>query len=103
MSLDAIPAESAPLVRDDVAQTYTLALPEGGKAFATFRMRGDVLVLTHTEVPVHLEGHGYGSALMQAILDDVRARGEKIVPLCSFALAYMRQRPETQDLLAHDL
>lgn len=89
--------------RDDAAGTFTLDLDGGGKAFAHFRMRGDTLVLTHTEVPVHLEGRGHGSALMRAILDDVRARGEKLVPLCSFAVAYMRRHPETQDLLAHAL
>lgn len=89
--------------RDDAAGTFTLELADGGKAFANFRKRGDALVVTHTEVPSRLEGRGHGSALMRALLDDVRARGEKVVPLCSFALAYMRRHPETKDLLAHDL
>jgi predicted GNAT family acetyltransferase len=40
---------------------------------------------------------------MKAILDDVRGRGEKVVPLCSFALAYMRRRPKDAALLAHDI
>lgn len=91
------------LTRDDAAGTYTLNIGEDAKAFARFRMRGDTLVLVHTEVPVHLEGRGHGSALMRAILEDIRARGEKVVPLCSFALDYMREHPETQNLLAHDL
>lgn len=91
------------LTRDDAAGTYTLDIGDGATAFAHFRMRGETLVLTHTEVPVHLEGRGHGAALMRAILEDVRARGEKIVPLCSFALDYMRRHPDASDLLAHAL
>ena len=91
------------LHRDDERGTFTLDLGDGASAYATFRKRGDAVVITHTEVPRRLEGRGHGSALMKAILDDVRARGEKVVPLCSFALAYMRRRPEDAALLAHDL
>lgn len=91
------------LNRDDASGTYTLDLGGGASAFASFRKRGDTLVITHTEVPAHLEGRGHGSALMKAIVDDVRAHGEKIVPLCSFALAYMRRRPEAETLLAHEM
>lgn len=91
------------LHRDDERGTFTLDLGDGASAHATFRKRGDVVVITHTEVPLRLEGRGHGSALMKAILDDVRGRGEKVVPLCSFALAYMRRRPEDAALLAHDI
>ena len=89
------------LTRDDASGTYTFDLGEGAHALARFSKRGDALVITHTEVPVHLEGRGHGSAMMRAILDDVRANGEKVIPLCSFALDYIRQHPDTEDLLAH--
>ena len=88
------------LTRDDAAGAYTLDIEDGAQARANFRKRGDVIAITHTEVPAHLEGRGHGSALMAAVLADVRARGEKVQPLCSFARAYMRGHPETQDLLA---
>ena len=88
------------IVRDEARGRYELPLGGGDSAVAVFHKRGDALAITHTEVPAHLEGRGHGSALMAAVLADVRARGEKVQPLCSFARAYMRRHPETQDLLA---
>lgn len=88
------------LRRDDARGVYELPLEGDAVGLAVFRKQGDVLAITHTETPPHLEGRGYGSALMKAMLDDVRARGEKVRPLCSFARAYMQRRPETHDLLA---
>jgi hypothetical protein len=86
--------------RDDARGVYELPLEGDAKALAAFHKQGEILAITHTKVPDELEGRGYGSALMKAVLDDVRSRGEKVRPVCSFARAYMRRRPETQDLLA---
>jgi hypothetical protein len=88
------------VIRNDAASRYELALEDGALALAVFRKRGEALAITHTEVPERFEGRGYASQLMKGVLDDVRARGEKVEPLCSFAAAYMRRHPETQDLLA---
>jgi len=61
--------------------------------------RGAVL-LTHAEVAPHVGGRGIGSALVRGALDDLRDRGEKIVPLCSFVRAFVRDNPEYQSLVA---
>lgn len=73
---------------------------ELGGAIAAYRREGDALAFTHTEVPVELEGQGIGSRLIRGALDDVRRRGLKVRPLCSFVAGYMERHPETQDLLA---
>ena len=52
---------------------------DGEPAIAAYEKRGDTIVFTHTEVPAKLEGRGIGSRLIQGALDDVRARGERIV------------------------
>jgi uncharacterized protein len=57
--------------------------------------------LSHTEVPRALEGRGVGSALVRAALAHVRAEGAKVLPTCSFVLAYLRRHPEEADLV-HD-
>jgi hypothetical protein len=88
------------LSRDDAAGRYEMTLEGGRIGFANFRMRGDVVMITHVEVPRALEGKGHASALMKAILADIRARRQTVMPLCSFANAYMRRHRETQDLLA---
>jgi predicted GNAT family acetyltransferase len=68
-----------------------------GWALAVYRQQGDSLVFTHTEVPPADEGKGYASALVKHALDDTRRRGMKIVPACSFVVAYVRRHPEYRD------
>lgn len=75
---------------------------EGGVAFADYTRRGDTLLVTHTEVPTALRGGGVGAKLVKALLDDVRAQGLKVVPLCSFVATYIRRHPEMRDLLADE-
>jgi predicted GNAT family acetyltransferase len=68
--------------------------------FTAYRKRGDALVFTHTEIEPDLEGGGVGSRLVRGALDDVRAQGLKLVPLCPFVAAYVRRHPEYANLLA---
>jgi uncharacterized protein len=63
------------------------------------RSGGGVLVLLHTEVDEALEGKGVGSRLAAGALDDIRARGLTIVPLCPFVSAYLARHPEYGDLV----
>jgi predicted GNAT family acetyltransferase len=63
-------------------------------AIAVYRQQGDSRLFTHTEVPPNDEGHGLGAELVRAALDDTRAHGFKIVPACSFVVAFVRRHPE---------
>jgi predicted GNAT family acetyltransferase len=71
-----------------------------GLAVCAYRRQGDLLLITHTEVPPRLEGRGIAAALVKATLDWARAEGLRVRPLCSYVAAYMRRHAETQDLLA---
>ena len=76
-------------------------MEEGGLvAFANYQRRGSVLVIPHVEAPPALRSTGAAGRLMAGLLALVRERGEKIVPTCSYAAAYMRQHKDQQDLLA---
>jgi len=68
--------------------------------FSDYRIRPDVIVFTHTEVYDAFEGKGVGSALAKGTLEDVRAHGGTIVPLCPFLAAYIRRHDEFRDLVA---
>jgi uncharacterized protein len=78
-------------------QRFELSL-DGHTAFATYRLSGDTFIVPHTEVPREFEGRGIGSALVKGMLDTIRARGQKIRPLCSFVAGYMQRHPEYDDL-----
>jgi predicted GNAT family acetyltransferase len=68
-----------------------------GLAIAAYRQQGDSLVFTHTEVPPADEGKGYALKVVKEALDDTRRRGLRIVPACSFVVAYVRRHPEYRD------
>lgn len=90
-------------VRDaPLRQRFELEV-DGALAFVDYQRDGRKLLLTHAEVPAPLRGGGVGSALVKSTLALVRARGEKVVPLCSFVAHYMERHPEVQDLHADSL
>ena len=73
---------------------------EGGTAFVTYRDERGALALLHAEVPRQVEGRGEGSRLVKGVLDQVRARGQKVIPYCPFISVYIRRHPEYRDLVA---
>jgi predicted GNAT family acetyltransferase len=73
---------------------------DGHKALAAYRLDGDRISFTHTEVPEELEGQGIGTRLVAGALEQVRADGLKVEPLCSFVRHYVETHPDVQDLLA---
>jgi predicted GNAT family acetyltransferase len=56
--------------------------------------------MVHTEVEPEWEGRGVGSELVRGALDDVRARGLKVRPLCPFVRAFIERHSEYLDLVA---
>jgi predicted GNAT family acetyltransferase len=87
-------------IRHNAAAARFEADIEGALAVSQYRREGDLLWLTHTEVPWQAQGRGLAADLVRATLDWARAEGLKVRPLCSYVAAYMRRHPETQDLLA---
>lgn len=86
-------------VTDNTANSQYELPVEGQTVFARYRRTGDTVALLHVEAPVTLRGTGAAGRLMQGIVDLARSRNEKLVPLCSYAAAWMKRHPETADLL----
>ena len=69
--------------------------------FAVFRMRGDRIVFSHTEVDDRFEGQGVRSGLARHALDDVRDRGSlRVVPRCPFIRSWIEKHPDYADLVS---
>lgn len=85
--------ESMTVKHNEAAHRYEMET-DHGLAIAVYRQQGDSAIFTHTEVPSEDEGKGIGGRLVRAALDDTRRRGLKIVPACSFVVAFVRRHPE---------
>jgi predicted GNAT family acetyltransferase len=59
--------------------------------FADYQPSPQGLVLPHTEVDPAFEGQGVGSTLVRRMLDELRDRGETVVPRCPFVRSYIRR------------
>jgi predicted GNAT family acetyltransferase len=68
--------------------------------FVTYRLRPGRITFLHTEVEPELEGRGIGGTLAAAVLDDVRARGLTVIPICPFISSWIKRHPEYEDLVA---
>jgi predicted GNAT family acetyltransferase len=80
---------------------YVIAGPDGAEAEMTFTRVGEhQLIIDHTGVPEAFRGQGVGQRLVTRAVEDARACGRKIIPLCPFAAAQFRRHPEWADVLA---
>lgn len=87
------------VIDNAAANRFELAL-EGGVAFIAYHRSGLTLYLDHAEVPAALGRRGVGTRLVRDTLELVRARGERIVPVCSFVREFVRRQPAYADLCA---
>ncbi len=101
-----MPGESAAeveIVNNEAASRYEARLDGEVLGFSAYRLRGDKVVFTHTEVDSAAEGKGVGSAIAEAALADVRRRGLAVVPLCPFIASYIaRHADDYLDLVPED-
>jgi uncharacterized protein len=96
-------AATEPRVADNPrASRYELWLGATRAGLIEHRSEPGVVLLVHTEIDPAFAGQGLGERLVADALDDLRARGLKLVPLCPFVRAYLRRHPDQADLVAGD-
>lgn len=73
---------------------------DGYEAEMTYSKVGNTqIIIDHTGVPDELRGKGLGPILVKRGVDDARAEGKKVIPLCPFAKAQIARHKEWQDVL----
>jgi predicted GNAT family acetyltransferase len=60
-------------------------------------------MFTHTEVQPANEGQGVGTAIARHVLDQARAQGRHVIPVCTFMAGWIRKHPEYVDLVRPDI
>lgn len=92
-----MPDAAAPVVeREDGGskRRYVIRAPEGEAELTLSVLSPKLVIADHTLVPDALRGRGLAGALLAALLDDARAQGFRIVPLCPFVAAQAARHPE---------
>ncbi|MFC4017823.1 GNAT family N-acetyltransferase [Micromonospora sp. GCM10011542] len=91
------------LVEDNPAKNrFEILVDDAFAGFTAYQPRGEVLVFTHTEVDPSFQNMGVGGILIRETLNQVRARGGRVVTRCSFMSAYIDKHPEYADLVVDE-
>lgn len=70
----------------------------GATAELTYSIASPTMVIAdHTDVPDAIRGTGAGQRLVTRLVEDARAEGFRIVPLCPFVNAERRKHPDWAD------
>ena len=57
------------------------------------------IYLTHTEVPLAIEGRDIGSQLVKKVLRDIEKQNLRLIPLCPFVAGYIQKNSEWKKLV----
>jgi predicted GNAT family acetyltransferase len=88
------------VTHDEEGRRYLLRRDGEHVGLLDYRPQGDALVMHHTEIRPDARGHGLGAVLVRSALDDVRARGGRVVPTCWYVREFIDGHPDYADLLA---
>lgn len=80
-------------VEHDVQARQFFLLTAGLRSVLDYRIEGDVLIATHTGVPVALRGRGIAERLTRAMLAWCAAQGFALRPQCSYTARFVERHP----------
>lgn len=64
-----------------------------------YRLRGNAMHITHTEIDPQLRGSGLGAEMVQDVLDTIRTDTDyRVVAECPFVVDWLGHHPEYHEL-----
>jgi uncharacterized protein len=89
------------LVHDADRDRYELLQADTFIGFEGYDVGEDgVITLLHTIIDEKYGRQGYARALVTLILEDMRAKEQKMKPVCTYVQGYLERFPEYKDLVA---
>ncbi len=88
-------------VKDNQAEGRYELEEAGQVAFARYHRMGDILYIDHVQAPAALQGTGTAGRLMQGMMEHIHSEGCKVVPVCSYAAAWLARHAEFDECIAH--
>ncbi|CAN5174900.1 hypothetical protein BH10PSE1_BH10PSE1_12400 [soil metagenome] len=81
-------------------QGFADADGEARIVWADYAVQGDRRAILHVEAEDELRGSGAAGKFMQSLADHARSEAIKLVPRCSYAVAWFKRHPDQGDVLA---
>lgn len=72
---------------------------EGNLSKLDYIQDGKNFVITHVGVHPDLRGQGVAGKIVQVSLEYAKEKSLRVIPMCSYAAAYMRRHPEYAQLM----
>ena len=92
------------VVNDTGARRYRLMLEDEEVGYSEYDPIAPASILIkHTEVLTQHEGKGFGSQLVRGMLDNIRAQGKTVIPICPYTLNFIRRHREYWDVVRADM
>jgi hypothetical protein len=87
------------VTHDTTAERYLITVDGRDAGYADYIQGDGVRDFHHTVIDPEFRGQGLSKPLIQAALDDTRAAGDKVHPLCSAVAGFIEKHPEYRDLV----
>ena len=87
------------VTHDTTAERYLITVEGRDAGYADYIQGDGVRDFHHTVIDPEFRGQGLSKPLIQAALDDTRAAGDKVRPLCSAVAGFIEKHPESRDLV----
>jgi predicted GNAT family acetyltransferase len=96
--------ENPVFANDTGARRYRMSVGGEEVGYVEYDPVGSAsLLIKHTEVAPAHEGKGYAAALVRHVLEDLRARGMTVIPICPYTMGFVRRHREYLDVVREDL
>jgi uncharacterized protein len=93
------PAQPVEVIDNSKQHRYEAKRGDEVLAFVTYKRAPGRITFLHAETDRAKQGQGVASQLAAGALDDARAQGLGVAPLCPFVADFIERHPEYQDLV----
>jgi len=84
--------------RNDADERYEVLVDGTVVGHLETKERPSAVILLHTETDEAVQGRGLGARLVSGALDDLRAKGKRVLVRCPYVRGFIDRHPEYADL-----
>ncbi|MBT2321006.1 N-acetyltransferase [Variovorax paradoxus] len=98
-----MPMTDITITNQPAQHRYEARIGDQLAGYCEYNLMSEAVMFTHTEVMPEHEGKGVGSAIARHVLDEARAQGKQVIPVCQFIAGWIRKHRDYVDLVRPDV